>query len=419
MLPSLPVQSSILYTDVTTTSINHTYHAAYNNIIMIIIVIVLLLPPILCRPLVCSSLSPDWALHSPFFHMRQTCIEQVVSAGTTMPAWLPVMLKQRLTKESHHKVLRRLLHLLAALPIGPPAAIGTVHANSSHLTQSDGQHSAGVTDDTDVVCSSTESCQSPASQAADAHAQDRTVSESVSKASAPSTSSSQTSLQASGTAVQTTGTVSRAQDHAGDAVRAVRAVHAGDVGQEFEQVHTLVMQASQPSVRREGLKCLGSAVWSVIARLRLPVNTEQSSPVQLSHHPSSPSSAQRCEQASSQADSERIQATGSQQHHSGSAQDQALSAESAQDNDQSSFGQDREGEQRLYTMVDEFVSLLSVSSRAQQFDDIRLAAATALQASGQHLYLLFFFVYACSSSALCLLHFSLCFSSFFSSSASS
>ena len=354
--------------------------------------------------------------------MSQACIEQVVYAGTTMPAWLPVMLKQRLTKESHHKVLRRLLHLLAALPIGPPAAKGTVHANSSHLTPSDGQQSAGVTDDTDVICFSTESCQSPASQAADAHAQDRTVSESVSKASAPSTSSSQTSLQASGTAVQTTGTGSRAQDHAGDAVRAVRAVHAmhaGDVGQEFEQVHTLVMQASQPSVRREGLKCLGSAVWSVIARLRLPVNTEQSSPVQLSHHPCSPSSAQHCKQASSQADSERIQATGSQQHRSGSAQDQALSAESAQDNDQSSFGQDREGEQRLYTMVDDFVSLIIVSSRAQQFDDIRLAAATALQASGQHLFLLFFFVYACSSSALCLLHFSLCFTSFFSSPASS
>ena len=206
--------------------------------------------------------------------------------------------------------------------------------------------------------------------------------------------------------------------------------------QHCEQLRRMVSQACQPSVKREGLRCLGAAMHSVVAAL-MPSRAPQQGSSQQSHHQSQQPFLRSAsalvtggDQAAdshplSQAPQELGQtATDGTQHEqtsngeSGSDEAQlgsyllheADSRYSGSDSDLNSarlrdsatsqcplqmsgradFEQrapeaqqaQREDEQAAYDLVDSFVALVSMHSEAQQFDDMRLAAATALAASG-------------------------------------
>ena len=270
--------------------------------------------------------------------------------GEALPAWLPVLLKQRLLSETHHKVLRRLLQLLAALPI----------AASSTCDNDNAQSSPAVTSP-------------PAAE--------------------------QTSAKPATASVVIAAT-RQAHKHA---------VHAERAMQEYKQVHGLVTTTRHPSVSREGLHCLGAALRPVTAILADMARTQQrpakpqapeSQPIRQDSHPAQgpvqhqmpPNSSASGQYQGQLAGSENDQVRSRLELHQVRGPDSdpaqpARSAPSSRATSDASGLVESEGVlvQALHEMVDGFISLVSRSSHAQQFDDLRLAAAVALEASGVQL----------------------------------
>ena len=283
-------------------------------------------------------------------------------AGEALPSWLPTMLRQHLTQERHHKVLRRLLHLLSALRTTPTAANVTDHIKSSQ-----------------------------------------------------------------GPRPARSNPVVDAAVHAEPAVPAGPAVHAEHAVQKYEQVHRMLMQARHPSVRRESLRCLGPALQPLISILTHTANVQEppfSHPAP-EHQPVGQNASQAQfpveEQSQVQSTStawefpaQQVRGDGHDpaelmsgllspapsQHQGNTQHADMVSNEALRDADSNAemhplswcdkvlpprqHRQAEDGKQALWTLVDGFVSLIRRSSEAQQFDDIRLAAAASLEASGEH-----------------------------------
>ena len=275
----------------------------------------------------------------------------LLCVGEALPDWLPVLLKQHLLTERHHKVLRRLLQLLAALPM---AANSTCHNDNALSLPAVTSPSAGQT------------------------------------SAKPATAS---------VVAAATHTVHGHNKHAVHAERAMR---------EYEQIHRLVTTTRHPSVSREGLQCLGAALQPVTDILTDMARTQQmpaepqaskSQPIrQDSHQPQGPVQHQMLPHSSASGQHQtQLSGLGSDQIRSsrlelhevrGSDDDPAQPANPAPSNHEGASGPaGSEGalQQALHEMVDGFISLVSRSSQAQQFDDIRLAAAVALEASGVQL----------------------------------
>ncbi len=277
----------------------------------------------------------------------------LLCVGEALPDWLPVLLKQHLLTERHHKVLRRLLQLLAALPM---AANSTCHNDNA-----------------------------------------------LSLPAVTSPSAGQTSAKPATASVVTAAT-GKAHSYYKHAVHAERAM------QEYEQIHRLVTTTRHPSVSREGLQCLGAALQPVTDILTDMARTQQT-----------PAEPQASEPQPIKQDSHQAQGPEQHQmlpHSSASSQHQAQLSGSGNDQIRSSRLELRQGrgpdddpaqpanpappssefsdasgpaeferglDQALHEMVDGLVSLVSRSSHAQQFDDLRMAAALALEASGLQL----------------------------------
>ncbi|KAL0046958.1 hypothetical protein WJX82_002976, partial [Trebouxia sp. C0006] len=175
----------------------------------------------------------------------------------------------------------------------------------------------------------------------------------------------------------------------------------------YEQIHRLVTTTRHPSVSREGLQCLGAALQPVTDILTDMARTQQT-----------PAEPQASEPQPIKQDSHQAQGPEQHQmlpHSSASSQHQAQLSGSGNDQIRSSRLELRQGrgpdddpaqpanpappssefsdasgpaeferglDQALHEMVDGLVSLVSRSSHAQQFDDLRMAAALALEASG-------------------------------------
>lgn len=277
----------------------------------------------------------------------------LLCVGEALPDWLPVLLKQHLLTERHHKVLRRLLQLLATLPM---AANSTCHNDNA-----------------------------------------------LSLPAVTSPSAGQTSAKPATASVVTAAT-GKAHSYYKHAVHAERAM------QEYEQIHRLVTTTRHPSVSREGLQCLGAALQPVTDILTDMARTQQT-----------PAEPQASEPQPIKQDSHQAQGPEEHQmlpHSSASSQHQAQLSGSGNDQIRSSRLELRQGrgpdddpaqpanpappssecsdasgpaeferglDQALHEMVDGLVSLVSRSSHAQQFDDLRMAAALALEASGLQL----------------------------------
>ncbi|DBB01023.1 TPA: hypothetical protein ACH3X1_000923 [Trebouxia sp. C0004] len=294
------------------------------------------------------------ALESGNYDVRAACLKALVrrnAAGEALPAWLPVLLKQRLLSERHHKVLRRLLQLVAALP---RTANSTCHSDNALL--------------------------SPALM--------------------PSSAAGQTSAKPATTVVITAAT-RKAHGYNN------HAVHAERVIREYEQVHRLVATTRHPPVSREGLQCLGAALQPVTAILTDLARMQQT-PAEPQAFESQPIRQDPCQAQGSVQHQMPPHSSASGPHQaqlSGSGNDQIRSsrlelhqvrgpeddpAQPANPPPSSHGASDASGpagsegalEQALHEMADGFISLVSRSSHAQQFDDIRLAAAVALEASG-------------------------------------
>ena len=304
------------------------------------------MPCSLCRAHLCCCL------------LFETCLQCVLlCVGEALPAWLPVLLKQHLLSETHHKVLRRLLQLLAALPIADNSTCHNENAQSTPAVMS------------------------------------------------PS-AAGQTSAKPATASVVTSATLT-AHGYNKHAVHAEPAVHAERAVREYEQVHSLVMTTRHPSVGREGLQCLGAALQPVTAILTDMARTQQrpaepqaskSQPITQDSHqaqgpvqhqmPPDPSAsgqhqAQLPESRNDQIISSRLELRQVRRSDDDPAQPADPAPPSHEPSDASGpAGSEGALEQALHEMVDGFNSLVSRSSHAQQFDDIRLAAADALEASG-------------------------------------
>ena len=275
-------------------------------------------------------------------------------------------------------MLRRLLHLLAALPTECHAAISTCHGTSAQATQL---------------------LQPPSAVQGQA-------------ASAPGSVNGDGSSKLWDQGV-----------HDEQAASAERTVHAEYAVQEFEQLHRMTTEARHLSVRREGLLCLGAALKPILHLLKQAPHASHSSgsqqapklervaknagQAQETEHAQSPlpcSNAHAAQLNTSASDQHQGPSLGSDQAQPGSLLHQvrgsvddpahpaqqvpcatdawqpgtqhAISGASGQAESVESL------EQTLYGLVDDFIKLIRRSSEAQQFDDMRLAAATALEASG-------------------------------------
>ena len=254
----------------------------------------------------------------------------------------------------------------------------------------------------------------------------------------PSSSSSPVTTSSSTTGIQPSAASTPAPCTAATVTAAV---------QQYEQISSVITQARHPSVKREGLRCLGAAVHSVIAAL-MP-SQDQQNPRQQPQQHSQQDSQQNSQQQSQAAvayvsgdqsvDSQHLSQdpsarelaqtaadmarheqagrgdSGSQDaqlkssllheaevrdshSRSGSGSDPAQPRDSpaSQNPPQTSGGAQfehgatkaqqaqREDQQTAHDLVDGFVDVVTTYSKAQQFDDMRLAAATALAASGSH-----------------------------------
>ena len=353
-----------------------------------------------------------------------------------MPAWLLTSLKHCLVTERHHKVLRRLLRLLAAVPShSSSSSTGTqpacLNADSPEPHQATNARQETTGSDAHTIACSAAMPDAPdtADQASDATAALPSLS-----APAASCSSSPPTTTHSFTAAGT-----RSSAAAPTAAPCTAATVTAAV-QHYEQISSVTTQARHPSVKREGLQCLGAAVQSVIAALmpsqdQHPQHSQRNfqqhsqaavacvSGDQLSgsqHVRQNPSAQQLGQTAADSArheragrgnsGSEEAQLRSSLPHEaeprdshscsrSDSGPDQArLVASSNSQNAPQISGRaqfergaseaqqaQREDQQTAHDLVDGFVDLVSAYSKAQQFDDMRLAAATALAASGHHI----------------------------------
>ena len=300
-------------------------------------------------------------------------------AGGPPPAWLPPLLKQHLLTERHHKVLRRLLHLLAPLPTEHHGLISTRHGTSPQSIRALQPPSA------------VQGRARPATGSVNGDASSKSPDQAM---------------------------------HYEQAASAERAVHAEHSVQDFEQFHRMTTEARHLSVRREGLRCLGAALKPILHLLRETSNASLSSGMQqapdLEHTIKNAGQPQDTEPAqsplhSSEAHAAQLNTSAPGQHQSpslgsdqaqpgsslhqirGSVDDPAHPAQQVpsateawqpgthQHTTSGASGQAESVdnlEQTLYGLVDDFIRLIRRSSEAQQFDDMRLAAATALEASG-------------------------------------
>ena len=365
-----------------------------------------------------------------------------------VPAWLHTCLKQCLATERHHKVLRRLLHLLAAIPSNPPF-LETGSRPKSSDTDSSRPHKEvnaqqrPTDNDAHTIASSAAPPETPntANQVSDAAAGLPILS----APAAPCSSSSSPITTTSSSSTFGTQLSAAAPTAAPCAAATVTAAV-----QQYEQISYVLTQARHPSVKREGLRCLGAAAHSVIAAL-MPSQAQRHPRQQPQQHSQQdsrrnchqqpqaavacisgdkPSGSQQLSQdltarelAQNAADmarheqagtgnsgSEEAQLRSSLLHEaepgdlhsrsgSGSVPAQVRDSPTSQNSPQTSgraqfeHGASKaqqaqqaqhEGEQTAYDLVDGFVDLVSTYSKAQQFDDMRLAAATALAASGSH-----------------------------------
>lgn len=341
--------------------------------------------------------------------------------GEAVPAWLPTCLKHCLVRERHHKVLRRLLHLLAAVPSNPPCSETSsqpirndTDRSRQHQEATAEQRTSGKAHNT--ICNASHAV-APESATQPSHATAELPSLSTASV-APSTSSSICDLQspeAATAALQTAATKAALQ--------------------HCEQLRSMVTQACQPSVKREGLRCLGAAVHSVVAAL-MPSKAQQQDTQHHCHQqqPFSPSAVACVTGVDQGADSQHLSQAQRVQELEQTATDVAQRDDSSKGSDEAQLGSSvlheiqvrnsysdsdsntarlrdsatskcppqllgraqfehrasdaqpaqRGHEQTAHDLVDSFVALVSMHSEAQQFDDMRLAAATALAASGSH-----------------------------------
>ena len=323
--------------------------------------------------------------------------------------------------EHHHKVLRRLLHLLAATSsnsLSPEAGSQAIsyHADSPPAHQ----QGVGRQQNTDSVKTPTSLPAVPdksAEPVADATAALPSLSEPTAPSALP-----QPSAAAASPAAAAASHIAATCTPSGSAVLSAT--------QQYEQICKMVRQARQPAVKREGLHCLGAAMQCLTAALTPTKNQQHSQtagacsddeqpadPQLLNRYPraqepgQTAGSSTKPEQAG-RGNSGMVEALLKSSLHEAELSDSGLDpahlreattsqntanpqmTATAQPEPGASQAQqgEREDEQTAYCLVDGFVALVSTYSEAQQFDDMRLAAATALAASGSH----------CTSSNACM-----------------
>lgn len=352
-----------------------------------------------------------------------------------MPAWLPTCFKHCLVTERHHKVLRRLLHLLATLPSSLLSSDTVIQPKSNNVD------AAGLHQEVNAQQQTTGSdAHTIASSAAMPETGDTASQVSLATAASPSQSPPAASCSSFAPAITPSSFPATGGAQASVALTAAPCTAAALTAavQQYEQISSVVAQARHPSVKREGLRCLGAAVRSVIAAL-MP-NQDQQHSLQHSQqhslaavacvsgdqpsdsqHPSqdpnvrelgqtAADNARREQGSTRDSGSEEAQLKSSllreaELRDSGSRSDSGLGLDPARpsgsftsqhppqisgraqfEHETSPEAQQaqRDDQQTAYDLVDGFVALVSEYSEAQQFDDMRLAAATALAASGSH-----------------------------------
>lgn len=320
-----------------------------------------------------------------------------------MPSWLLILLKQHLKTEHHHKVLRRLLHLLATLPTPsvpapPDTPLAGSQSNSKrpdnpahqHITLVGHQH----------ITSSAASHAGMPDRLAGRESDATAASVSVSVPSAPvAPSTARQPPTAPAAAAAQTAVVGTSDSCA-----------VVDAMRQSEQICTLMTQACHPSVKREALQCLGAAAHAVVAALTPFTHQLASEPPDAWAHTEQP--ADRPPQQLGQSQSKNPEIAGREDsgwvaaelrcslRHEAELRDSDSNPAHLRDAATSrtpleisglaqfqigASGAQRaehEEQQRAYGLLDGFVTLVSSYSQPWQFDDMRLAAATALAVSG-------------------------------------
>ena len=372
----------------------------------------------------------------------------VLPAGEVMPAWLPALLKRRLITEKHHKVLRRLLQLLTAIPAtaaepqaGSQAsrehevsAAGNQNGRSQSLSDhapnapqpaqlDDAQHQIGSVQTTKPLFANNTSARqaveasagspglfvqpasinlSASSKPASRRRPDTAAagSESSSPLAPPSHGDLGTAAAEPGLSSASSPPSHKESNTTADVDPLAHAVR------HYEQILAIMTEARHPTIKREALHCLGAATHSVIATLMPDKDQPQSATPVHSHvhgvdaprlqqhrqpaasHLSSPQNNTESQQAqlrSSASEDALIGSSPAQLRGSDSVScHQAQTSTSNEANCKASVAQSQGPEQTAHGLVIRFVALVSRCSEAQQFDDIRLAAAIALAASGAH-----------------------------------
>ena len=169
--------------------------------------------------------------------------------------------------------------------------------------------------------------------------------------------------------------------------------------QEFDLIFRAVQQSPEPAVRSEGLHALGAALHPLVQAL-LPTSA-------LAPNPAAPETAQAQATHADEVNAGDVPAStclvesGNPQHEHqqqrpqhGQTQHQQPQHQQVQQEQQQQHSQDQQGQrqqavktgskQELCEAVARLVALAQSSSGAHQFDDIRLAAVKALEASGKH-----------------------------------
>ena len=401
-----------------------------------------------------------------------------------MPAWLPTCLKQCLVTERHHKVLRRLLHLLATIPSNSlssetgsqpernnaDAAGLQQEGNAQQQTAGNDAHTiasgaampdtistasqvSGATAASPSLSAPAASCSSSSSSSscptiASSFTATDGAQPSVAPTAAPAPTSSSsattddTQPSAASTAAPAPTTSSAAATDGTQPPAAPTAAALTAAVQQYEQISFVVTRARHPSVKREGLHCLGAAVCSVIAAL-MPSKPQQHPRHQSQQHSQQdsqqyPQAAVACVSGDQPSDSQHLNQDATAQKLGQTAADSSRREQAGRGNSGSEEAQPRSSllhdvkvtdsrsdsglgsdpahhidlftsqnppqtpgraqleheasseaqqaqrgdEQTAHHLVDGFVALVSTYSEAQQYDDMRLAAASALAASG-------------------------------------
>ena len=303
-------------------------------------------------------------------------------AGERLPAWLPLLLKRHLATETHLKVLRRLLHLLAALPTPscsahcsssshlcpPPSSVPTVP-----LAAASGTHGSNA-----------------AAHAGHAVQEYEQVSRLFMQARHPAIR--RKGLRALGTALKP---IIEALTH-------MRTDPRSPATQQTS-VDALVTQDA-PSVQRHSSTLKAQLQPTDSRSAHLDVSTTQQAHAPELRRDQDKSSAPNeplyplpstyqgdVHQQNRGAESNPVQAAAVQaqqahsRRHAFSSQDDAEGDDSHPPGGEGGPLPPGDNQPALHSLVAAFVSMVEASSKAQQFDDMRLAAATALKASGKQL----------------------------------